>query len=148
MHDAIHEQPAQIEHALKANLERARSVAQLLAEKKRIYLVGIGTSLHAAIVAEYMFRLLSERRVEAHAIHSFEFVNYPPQVGPECGIIVISHRGSKNYSAHAVQLAINSGALCLQITGYQDKTASDTRSHLFLTTDQEKTGAHTKSYTT
>src|SRR5271163_589145 len=71
LYDAIHAQPALVEKVLakRAEIERA---ADAMAEKERITFVGIGTSLHAARVAESWMREFSGGRLLAHCEQSFE----------------------------------------------------------------------------
>ena len=60
LYDAIHAQPVLVEKVLanRATIERA---ADAMAEKERITFVGIGTSLHAAQIAEQWLREFTAR---------------------------------------------------------------------------------------
>ena len=51
MYDAIMRQPEAMEEMLKKHSNTVQPVAAELAKKRRVYLVGIGTSWHAALVA-------------------------------------------------------------------------------------------------
>src|SRR4029077_17630801 len=65
LYDAIHAQPALIEKVLTRRdaVERA---ADAMAEKDRITFVGIGTSLHAAQIAELWMREFTAGRIWPH----------------------------------------------------------------------------------
>ena len=110
MHDAILSQPAAIAEMLGKHAAQADEVAAVLASKRRLYLVGIGTSWHAALIAEHWFRRLAGSRVEVQGWHSFEFCAYPPPLSQDDAVIIISHRGTKTYSFQALELARERGA--------------------------------------
>ena len=54
MYDAITGQPEAIAAMLDRHAAAAREVAAVLATKRHIYIVGIGTSWHAVLVAEHL----------------------------------------------------------------------------------------------
>ena len=51
MYDAIMRQPEAMDEMLAKHTNTVQPVAAELAKKRRVYLVGIGTSWHAALVA-------------------------------------------------------------------------------------------------
>ena len=55
MHDAIMAQPAALESVLAAPGEGFERAAEAVTEADRVYLTGMGTSLHAATVGRYLF---------------------------------------------------------------------------------------------
>ena len=59
MYDAVLGQPEAIAEMLGKHSDSAREVAAALATKRRLYVVGIGTSWHAVLVAEHWFRRLA-----------------------------------------------------------------------------------------
>ena len=116
MHDAILDQPRAVGQMLATQGDSVGQAVEAIANKRRIYLVGIGTSWHAALIAEHWFRRFAQGALEVQAWHSFEFYSYPPALSPEDAVIVISHRGTKTYSFLALELAKSCGAFTLAIT--------------------------------
>jgi glutamine---fructose-6-phosphate transaminase (isomerizing) len=151
VYEAIHAQPELIEQVLagRAEIERA---ADAVARKERVAFVGIGTSLHAARVAESWMREFTGGRLLAHCEQSFELVHHPIAFGAGDGVIVITHTGTTTASLEALRMARAAGALTVVITGQRSGPASGdgVRGADFhiQTCEQEVAFAYTKSYTT
>ena len=147
LYDAIHAQPALIEKVLarRASIERAAYAA---AEKNRITFVGIGTSLHAAQIAELWMREFTSGRMWPHFEQSFELVNHPIAFGPNDAVIVITHTGTTTASIAALRAARAAGALTIAITGEMSGAEIRGADYHIETCDQEVSFAYTKSYTT
>jgi glucosamine--fructose-6-phosphate aminotransferase (isomerizing) len=146
MYDAIIRQPDTMEEMLRKHANLVQPAAADLARKRRIHLVGIGTSWHAALVARHWFRKFAGTGPEVEAWHSFEFCAYPP-LSADDAVIVISHRGTKTYSILALEMAKSSDAYTVAITSTNPGpriTAADV--HL-TTVEQERSSAFTVSYT-
>jgi glutamine---fructose-6-phosphate transaminase (isomerizing) len=115
-------------------------VLSRLSRCSRIYLVGTGTSYHGALVGQYLLRSAG---IDAWAIPAFEFVNYPPRVRGDDGLLLLSHRGSKRYSQAALE-AFHQKDQWLAITG----EGSPLRGPGVITTvPQERSPVHTASHT-
>ncbi len=155
LYDAIHAQPALIEQVL-ARRDAIERAADAMAEKERIIFVGIGTSLHAAQIAELWMREFTAGRIWPHFEQSFELVNQPTAFGPRDAVVVITHTGTTTASVAALRFARAAGALTIAITGElasapgSTTTGTEIRSADFhiQTCDQEVSFAYTKSYTT
>ena len=148
MYDAVHQQPAAVAAMLERHAAGARDTANRLANKRRLFLVGIGTSWHAALTAEHWFHQLTGIHPEAQAWHSFEFVSYPPPaLGPDDAVIIISHRGTKTYSFEALDVATERGALTIAISSTDPGPRLAPAEIKFQTVEQEKSAAFTVSYT-
>ena len=147
VYDAIYAQPALIEDVLRerATLERA---AAALVEKDRIFFVGIGTSLHAARVAESWMREFTSGRFLAHAEQSFELVHHPIAFTPRDAVVIITHTGTTTASLEALRMARAAGALTLAITGQMSGEGVRGADFQIETCEQEVAFAYTKSYTT
>jgi glucosamine--fructose-6-phosphate aminotransferase (isomerizing) len=147
LYDAIHAQPALVEKVLakRAEIERA---ADAMAEKERITFVGIGTSLHAAQVAELWTREFTAGRLWPHFEQSFELVNHPIAFGPRDAVVVITHTGTTTASIAALRAARAAGALTIAITGEMSGAEIRGADFHIETCDQEVSFAYTKSYTT
>jgi glucosamine--fructose-6-phosphate aminotransferase (isomerizing) len=147
MHDAIRAQPDWVAEVLAANALQLDGAADLLSQQERLFLCGIGTSFHAALVGEQLVRQIAGDQPCARAVHSFDFVLYPPPIRPGTGVLVVSHRGTKNYSLRALFRANEHKAPSVTITG-RDSAEGIRKARIVLTTtDQEVSAAHTKSYT-
>ena len=116
MYDAIIGQPEAMAQMLDRHAAGAKEIAEVLATKRHIYIVGIGTSWHAVLVAEHWFRRFAGPNIQVQGWHSFEFCGYPPSLGPDDAVIIISHRGTKTYSFLALELAKVKGAYTVAVT--------------------------------
>jgi glutamine---fructose-6-phosphate transaminase (isomerizing) len=147
VYDAIQAQPELIEKILRKRgaIERA---SDAVAERERIFFVGIGTSLHAARVAESWMREFSAGRILAHAEQSFELVHHPIAFTPDDAVIVITHTGTTTASVEALRMARAAGALTLAITGEMSGEGVRCADFQIETCEQEVAFAYTKSYTT
>lgn len=79
MHEAIIGQPDAVAAFLDREREQVKELARTLAGTKRIHIVGIGTSWHAALVGEHLLRTVAGRE-DVRAWNSFEFCLYPPAI--------------------------------------------------------------------
>src|ERR687896_243160 len=88
----IRSQPDALFHLLSSETvrEQVHAAAQGLQRSRRIWLVGTGTSDHAAILGAGM---LQDAGRSAVAVSSMRFVVWAPIVGPDDAIIVITHTG-------------------------------------------------------
>jgi glucosamine--fructose-6-phosphate aminotransferase (isomerizing) len=147
VYEAIHAQPELIEQVLgqRAEVERA---ADAVARKERITFVGIGTSLHAARVAESWMREFSGGRFWVHYEQSFELVHHPITFGASDAVIVITHTGTSTASIEALRMARAAGALTVVITGLMSGDGVRGADFHIQTCEQELAFAYTKSYST
>ena len=148
MYDAITGQPEAMQRMLDRQGAAAKEVASVLAGKRRIYIVGIGTSWHAVLVAEHWFRHFAGANIQVQGWHSFEFCGYPPPLGPEDAVIIISHRGTKTYSFLALDLARERGAYTVAVTSTDPGPRLQVADTSFHTVTPERSSAFTISYTT
>ncbi len=146
MYDSIIAQPEALSRMLEA--QSVSEVAANLAGKQRIHIVGIGTSWHATLVAEHWFQRFAGRHIQVRGWHSFEFCSYPPPLGPEDAVIVISHRGTKTYSFLGLELAREKGAYTVAVTSTDPGPRLREADAFFHTVSPERSSAFTISYTT
>jgi glutamine---fructose-6-phosphate transaminase (isomerizing) len=161
MYDAIFEQPEALVRVLEKTGAAVGEFAAGISSCKRLFLVGIGTSYNAARVGEHLVRAYGGG-LDVRAINSFDFALYGPNLAPEDCVVAISHRGSKRYTALALERARESGCRTALVTG-EARVASDSKtsvaSHtsegtsaptgadaVFETVAQERSSAHTVSY--
>src|SRR5437867_13326848 len=67
--------------------EQAHVAAEGLHRARRIWLVGTGTSLHAAELGAAMLQLAGR---QAQPVPSMQFVDFAPVIGPQDAVIVIT----------------------------------------------------------
>ena len=147
MHDAIMGQPQAVAEMLSKHKDSAQTLGNILGSKRRVYLVGIGTSWHAALVAEHWFRHFAGPSLEVQAWHSFEFWAYPPALSRDDAVIVISHRGTKTYSFLSLELAKETAAFTVAITSTEPGPRIQVAEAALTTVPSERSAAFTISYT-
>ena len=145
MYDAIFEQPNALVRVLEKTGAAVDEFAAGVSSLKRLFLVGIGTSYNAARVGEHLVRAYGGD-LDVRAINSFDFALYGPDLAPEDCVVAISHRGSKRYTALALERARESGCRTALVTG-EGSSAPTGADEVFETVAQERSSAHTVSYT-
>ena len=143
MHDAIQAQPEAFARVAQRNEADADRFAAEAASCRRLFLVGIGTSHHAALVGEHLFRDYGGG-IDTRAVHSFDFALYGPGLDADDCVLAVSHRGTKRYTALALRRAREAGCKTALVTG---EGATPDVDFVFRTVAQEKSAAHTVSYT-
>ena len=145
MHDAILAQPEAFVRAVERNENALDEFASRIASCERIFLSGIGTSHHASLVGEHLMRAYGGGP-DVRTFHSFDLALYGPQMRPEDCVVAVSHRGAKRYTALALERARETGCLTALITG-EAGSGEGRANALFRTVAQERSPAHTVSYT-
>ncbi len=143
MYRTMHRQPDDLRRLLAEGWEPAAEAATLLADAERVFLVGIGTSYHAALLGAW---LLGAAGVDARAVSSFDFAHYPElfRVRPSDAVVVMAHSGVKRFSGEAMTIAATAGATLLSVGS---QTAEHPGSQLILrTVEREKSAAFTASH--
>jgi glucosamine--fructose-6-phosphate aminotransferase (isomerizing) len=143
MYETMHRQPDDVRHLLASGWTAAEDAAARLSDAPRVFIVGIGTSYHAAQVGEALLRAAGS---EAYAVGSFDFVTYPLALRPSDAVIVMAHRGTKTYSARAVEIAQAADVACIGISGQDSKFADDGADLVLRTSPQERSAAYTTSH--
>ncbi len=134
----IRSQPDELERLASHPIHDA---VERLAQCRRIWLVGTGTSLHAAELGAGM---LHEAGRGAHAVPSMQFLDWAPPVDPRDGLVLISHNAGEEtaFAAAAYRQAKDAGlrvlALCRQGAGLPDSIE---------TVPKETSETYTVSYT-
>src|SRR3989454_2885964 len=146
MHDAIYAQPGALRLVTRGQGELIAGAAARLKTMDRMLLSGIGTSWHATLVGELLMAHAGRLGHRARAFHSFEFKSYWPEPDARTGVIVVSHRGSKRYSVEVLAKARAGGGVGVAITG-KGAEGLASADYVLRTVDQEKSAAHTVSYT-
>src|SRR5688500_14635574 len=112
MREAMCRQPEELARLL-ADPGPAEAAADRL-RGRRLLLVGIGTSWHAAHHGAWFLR---EAGVEVEAVHAADVAPYGRPIGPDEGVIVLSHTGASGYSMTMLERAREAGAEVLHVSG-------------------------------
>jgi glucosamine--fructose-6-phosphate aminotransferase (isomerizing) len=138
----IRSQPDQLDRLLTAGAVKAQvhAAAEALHRVRRIWVVGTGTSQHAANLGAAM---LQDAGRSAHAVSSMQFVKNAPIVGPQDGVVIITHTGETAYALAARALAFSAGlqtvTICREGAPFNDA---------INTVGKESSETYTVSYTT
>src|SRR5215213_8970176 len=138
----IHSQPDELERVLVSGgvKQQVHQAAEALHRVRRIWVVGTGTSQHAAHLGAAM---LQDAGRSAHAVSSMQFVKNAPIVGPQDGIVVITHTGETSYALAARALAFSAGLQTITVT-HEGIGMND----VIETCRKETSETYTVSYTT
>ncbi|HLW47258.1 MAG TPA: SIS domain-containing protein [bacterium] len=144
MYEAMREQPDAFAAVAARVGPAVTTLAPRLAACDRLYLVGIGTSYHAALAGEHLVRAYGGG-LPVQAAHAFDFALYGPQLTVRDAVVTITHRGTKRYTRDALMRAREAGGPTVVVTGDgpDDRAQADVLLH---TVPQERTSAHTVSY--
>ena len=145
MHEAILAQPEAFFRVVERNEDEADEFASRIASCERVFLAGIGTSHHAALEGEHLMRAYGGGP-DVRAVHSFDLALYGPELRPRDCLVAVSHRGAKRYTALALEKAREKGCPTALITG-EGGGGEGRADAVFRTVVQEKSSAHTVSYT-
>ena len=107
---AIERQPEVVEAMLSIDL---RTAVERLGSAYRIWLVGTGTSQHAAELGAWMLAG-GERTVQWSSSAAFA---WEPELGPDDAVVVISHTGETAFARRARAHAATSQAQLISISG-------------------------------
>ena len=144
MHDAIYAQPGALRLVERGNEAALGAAAAALRGAGRVWIAGIGSSWHAALVGEHLLATLGALHARARAVLVSEWTAYGPPPDRGDVLIAVSHRGSR-ITADAVARAADGGLATVAITA-RGVTLPRAR-HALHTCDIEASGAHTIGYT-
>ena len=136
---AIRSQPDELERLLHEPIPH--DAVERLKQAHRIWLVGTGTSQHAAELGAMM---LHDAGRAAHAMPSMHFVNWAPPINPQDGVILISHNAGAEtaYAGATYTMGMSAGLRVLAITRRGGRLPES-----LGTVDQEESHTYTASYT-
>jgi glucosamine--fructose-6-phosphate aminotransferase (isomerizing) len=111
----IRSQPDELERVLHSGAikQQIHAAAEALHRVRRIWLVGTGTSQHAAHLGAAMLQDVGR---SAHAVSSMQFVKNAPIVGPHDGVVIFTHTGETSYALAARALAFTAGLQTVTIS--------------------------------
>jgi glucosamine--fructose-6-phosphate aminotransferase (isomerizing) len=143
MYQTMHRQPNDVRGLLDTGWAPAEEAANRLADARRVFTVGIGTSYHAALVGAWLLRAAGS---EARAVSSFDFGVYPgtADIGPQDAVVVMAHSGVKTYSNIALERARAVGATRISVGSLTAEHAGSQQ--VLRTVEREKSAAFTASH--
>lgn len=112
MREAMWTQPQELARLL-ADAGPAEAAAERLRGRK-LLLVGIGTSWHAA---QHGAWLLREAGLDVEAAHAADVAPYGRPIAAQEGVIVLSHTGGTGYSMTMLERARAAGAEVVHVSG-------------------------------
>jgi glucosamine--fructose-6-phosphate aminotransferase (isomerizing) len=145
MHDAIYAQSGALRLLERGNETALAAAAAALREASRVWLAGVGSSWHAALVGEQLLATIGGLGARARAVVASEWTTYGPAPARDEALIAVSHRGSR-VTVDAVARAAERGATTVAVTARGVTLSGAT--HAVHTCDVEASGAHTVGYTT
>jgi glucosamine--fructose-6-phosphate aminotransferase (isomerizing) len=128
-------QPRELRRLL-ADPSAADAAAQRIGGR-RTWLVGIGTSWHAAHHGAWLLR---EAGVDAGALHAADVAPYERRFDAADAVVILSHTGHTGYTAQVLDGARGAGAAIVHVTGIG--AGGDVE-----TVEQERSYAYTASHT-
>lgn len=143
MYQTMHRQPADLRNLIENGWEQAAEGAEIIESARRVFVVGIGTSFHAAIVGAWFIRATGK---DARAVSSFDLAFYPESwtLHPDDAVVVMAHTGVKTYSKVALERAIEAGAAVISVGSAAAEHPGSQK--ILRTIEREKSAAYTSSH--
>ena len=135
--NTIFAQPGEIERLADIDLGE---YASQLEDCPRIWLVGTGTSQHAAELGAMIF---TEAGLDARPISAMDFVHFSPELRLQDGVVVITHTAETAFALSTRDKALEAGATVVSIT-CQDSGWPEA----IETVSRESSETYTANYTT
>ena len=144
----IHEQPIALNQTIAGLIsdEALDKVAEVLANARRVFITGAGTSYHAGLVADY---ILSSMGVDAHAFISSEHKRYLKLAGENDALLAISQSGETIDTLVAVKAFKERGVKVIALSNIMDSAIPREAHYMVYTRAGPEIGvAATKTFTT
>ena len=145
MYDHIQVQPAAFAEVVTRNRAGLSELTEKISASRKLFLVGIGTSYHAAQLGGHLFRIFAPG-VPCEVWHSFNFSLHGPTISADDVVLAVSHRGSKQFTLRALERAKEVGCTTAMITGQGAPPPPMNLDAVYQTVEQEKSAAHTFSH--
>ena len=135
MEKAMARQPAELERLFRGQGPVVKAAEHI--RGRRTFLVGTGTSWHAANQGAILLRLAG---IEAWAVEAIDAALYEPRPEPPDALILLSHRGTKRYTSEVLNRGRAGGVATVVIGGIGAPEAD------IETVEQERSSAFTVSH--
>ncbi|MEM2883349.1 MAG: glutamine--fructose-6-phosphate transaminase (isomerizing) [Nitrososphaerales archaeon] len=142
----IHEQRESIFKAFNQDINEVDRFCLSLQGVNRVYIIGAGTSYHAALIAKHLF--IKMAKLPAEVILASEFEDYIPLVDEDTLLLAISQSGETADVLSAINVGKRKGASVLSIVNTPTSSlARESDYTLYLKCGPEVGVAATKSFT-
>lgn len=103
----IHEQPQAVRSALKIGTDEIAAVAEMIADARRVHLLGVGTTYYVALFGQYLLAGLADMDVPAVSSDEFRHLD---KSGPDSLVLAISQSGETYDTVMSLRHAKERGA--------------------------------------
>ncbi len=142
----IHEQPDAIRNTLRLREEEIEKAAQMINDAKRVFLLAMGTSGHAALAGRHMFASLGGVLATSELASDFADTVYDTITKSDL-VIAITQSGETTDTITAVKSARQQGAKVLAITNVVGSSITRISDHTLITQAGPEIGvAATKTF--
>ena len=119
----ILDQPESLQKTITREYAKVQEIARKIVDGKylRVYLVGMGSSYSAALMASTLSRNISSLPLEIYRGYELEF-EAPRGLGKDCCVVLISFSGETEDVVSALRFAKSHGAYTVSISGPDDNT--------------------------
>ncbi|MEM5815113.1 MAG: glutamine--fructose-6-phosphate transaminase (isomerizing) [Candidatus Aenigmatarchaeota archaeon] len=141
----IMEQSEVPDRILEKNVNKFEVFAREIKNKKRVFLVGAGSSFHACLYGSYLFSRLG---IESRAIVASEFSYYKNLIDKNSLVLAISQSGETADVLEAINIARKRGARIFSIVNiYGSTLMRESDNYLLMNAGFEVGVAATKTFT-
>lgn len=145
MHDAIYAQPGALRLVTRGQGAVLAAAAARLRAAPHVWLAGLGSSWHAALVGEALLARVGGLGPRARAIDAFDLAEYG-SLAEGAAVLAVTHRGANRSVAAVLSRAHAAGAAAVAITGKGGDTPAGAE-HVLRTVEREASSCHTVGYT-
>lgn len=145
MYDHLQTQPVAFAEVVHRNRDLLAPWAETIRSRRKLFLIGIGTSYHAAQIGAHLFRGHAPV-TPCEAWHSFDFALFGPALSADDAVLAISHRGAKQFTLRALGMAKEAGCSAALLVGQGAPAPPMALDASFETVVQERSSAHTVSH--
>ncbi len=142
----IHEQPEAIRNTLRLRIDIIEETAKIILDSKRIFMLAMGTSGHAAMAGKHMFASNAGILPTFELASDFQDTVYESLTEKDC-IIAITQSGETTDTISAVKYAKEKGARIIAITNVVGSSITRLADHTIITQAGPEIGvAATKTF--
>lgn len=145
MHDAIYAQPGALRLVTRGQGAELAAAAADLAAAPHVWLTGLGSSWHAALVGEALLARVGRLGARVRAIDAFDLAAYG-SAADGGAVVAVTHGGTNRHVATALARARAGGAAAVAVTG-KGGEAPTGAGPVLRTVEREASSCHTVGYT-
>lgn len=145
MYDAIYAQPGALRLVTRGQGVELAAAAARLTAAPHVWLAGLGSSWHAALVGEALLARIGGLGPRVRAIDAFELAEYG-SAADTGAVVAVTHRGADRHVATALSRAAAAGAAAVAVTGKGGEPPPGA-GHVLRTVEREASSCHTVGYT-